>query len=483
MSLASNDLHENRTLSPTDLPGDAGKGNWSELLAPNHASRYLCRYFFLALLMLYILSFQPGVLDPWVLHWILSVGSIYALLLALAWGMGRRRPASDFWYLIVLLLDMAALGLALPYDPTPACPAMIAMLLMVFDNGFRRESQYYLFGYIAATLVGVTVCVFRDYMYGSAMSIPTAWTLAFVLFSCGYGFFLFKALMALRRRLDAVYQLADASDDYIFALNGSDMRMHDLNQSARQRVGPGASLLEMFDIKPGQAEQFVKEALGKGQTVREWALRGDGDQMVELKARVFPGNQRLACTGRDVSFHHERAERLLEQSRSDALTGLPNRRSLDRKLFTEWRRMLRAKKPLAVLMIDIDWFKNYNDALGHQAGDLCLQRIASLLRNNMLRAGDYVARYGGEEFTMIAPNCDQKGLETIAQRLINLVSAERIENPASPLGYVTISIGAAAVIPLPDLESRTLLASADQALYQAKEFGRNRLVLAKTLAG
>ncbi|CAI8772777.1 GGDEF domain-containing protein [Pseudomonas sp. IT-347P] len=160
----------------------------------------------------------------------------------------------------------------------------------------------------------------------------------------------------------------------------------------------------------------------------------------------------------------------------DALTGLANRRCFDETLATEARRAQRDGTSLALLMIDIDYFKRFNDAFGHVAGDACLQAVGHVLDECVRRPSDLVARYGGEEFAVIMPDTDIDGAAVVAQLMIERLQQTNIAHPTSPLARVSLSIGIAAARG-PCLEPvNALIESADQALYQAKTAGRNRLM-------
>lgn len=167
--------------------------------------------------------------------------------------------------------------------------------------------------------------------------------------------------------------------------------------------------------------------------------------------------------------------RLLQQLLStDSLTGISNRRHFDYALADEWRRCARAGTPLSLLMIDVDHFKAYNDRLGHMQGDDCLRRVAALLTGASRRAGDLVARYGGEEFVCLLPNAGRQGAALVAERLRQDVERACILHPASPLGYLTVSIGVATAMP-PAGTPAALVDLADRLLYVAKTQGRNRV--------
>ncbi|PPD31766.1 MAG: diguanylate cyclase response regulator [Methylomonas sp.] len=160
----------------------------------------------------------------------------------------------------------------------------------------------------------------------------------------------------------------------------------------------------------------------------------------------------------------------------DGLTGIPNRRRFDQTLEIEWKRAFRAQLPLGLIMLDVDFFKAYNDHHGHGAGDICLKQVASLLTASASRSADLAARYGGEEFVMLIPETQIDGVHSIAERLCQRIESEQIPHAVSSVSaWITVSIGYAAVIPLPDQPSSILLDEADKMLYQAKHAGRNRV--------
>ncbi|MET0321848.1 MAG: diguanylate cyclase [Duganella sp.] len=181
-------------------------------------------------------------------------------------------------------------------------------------------------------------------------------------------------------------------------------------------------------------------------------------------------------TLRDVT-DEKRAQVALEQlATRDGLTGLANRRCFDDTLQGEWQRALRQQQPLSLLMVDVDNFKQYNDAYGHLGGDECLQRIAKAVANEM-RTNDLVARYGGEEFAVILPNQSLKGAAIVAERIRCRVEQLHLPNLGSQPHVVTVSIGAATALASPDTDPSQLVAIADSALYRAKHMGRNRISL------
>lgn len=165
--------------------------------------------------------------------------------------------------------------------------------------------------------------------------------------------------------------------------------------------------------------------------------------------------------------------RLGELSMTDSLTGLGNRRHFDDGLLAEWVRARRAGKPLALLIADVDYFKLYNDCYGHQAGDDCLVQVAKVLQGQSRRAADLVARYGGEEFAVIASDTQGEGALKLGEALCRAVAGLALPHAHSPHGIVTLSIGAAVVMPGEEMEPSALIRLADAALYRAKNEGRN----------
>jgi diguanylate cyclase (GGDEF)-like protein len=163
-------------------------------------------------------------------------------------------------------------------------------------------------------------------------------------------------------------------------------------------------------------------------------------------------------------------------SATDGLTGIANRRRFDEFFEHEWRRCMREQLPLSLVLMDIDFFKEFNDHYGHLEGDDCLRHVADALVFVVKRPGDLVARYGGEEFTCVLPNTDAKGAETVAykvrERMDDIGIPHRFSTAAD---HVTLSFGVAAMIPQKDQISSDLLKLADDLLYAAKHNGRNQV--------
>jgi diguanylate cyclase (GGDEF)-like protein len=172
----------------------------------------------------------------------------------------------------------------------------------------------------------------------------------------------------------------------------------------------------------------------------------------------------------------EEANRRLEHlSLTDALTGVANRRRFNEAIDAEWQRAMRIQSPIGLAMIDVDFFKRYNDNYGHQGGDACLRLVAGALRLGRRGGSDLVARYGGEEFALLLPNTGLESTFVVANRVRAAVEALAAPHEKSSYGIVTISIGIAAIVPTLGSTAAEFMAEADAALYQAKQRGRNRV--------
>ncbi|MGC5326912.1 sensor domain-containing diguanylate cyclase [Brevibacillus sp. SYSU BS000544] len=173
----------------------------------------------------------------------------------------------------------------------------------------------------------------------------------------------------------------------------------------------------------------------------------------------------------------QEANELLQQlSTIDGLTGVSNRRTFDEKITIEWNRSLRHSSPLSLIMMDIDFFKAYNDTYGHQGGDECLKIVASTIKNSVERSADIVCRYGGEEFVAILPDTDEPGAKQVAENIRAAIEALEIPHIGSKIAsYVTLSLGTATMVPIINAQPSDLVEAADKALYHAKQRGRNQV--------
>jgi len=161
----------------------------------------------------------------------------------------------------------------------------------------------------------------------------------------------------------------------------------------------------------------------------------------------------------------------------DGLTGVANRRQFEQVLPVSWSQCAREKQPLTIILLDIDFFKHFNDTYGHTEGDVCLRLVAQKIHDTVNRPYDLVARFGGEEFICILPNTDLIGGTYVAQQIVDSIVSLKIPHINSPISaFVTISAGVSSAVPEYDMSSKTLIEEADQQLYIAKDRGRNRVL-------
>lgn len=244
------------------------------------------------------------------------------------------------------------------------------------------------------------------------------------------------------------------------------------------------------EVPAGQEEAWIRQRLTTRCTSSEPLLRRlpDGDWIHVHEARTASGY--LMVTRLDVttllenSLALERANsQLARLSTTDGLTGVANRRLFDRTLVQEWLRSARSHQPLSLLMIDIDYFKRYNDHYGHLAGDACLRQVAEVLQACAQRSGELVARYGGEEFALLLPGADEQAARVVAQRCMDQLRQAQIPHAASAVSsWLTLSIGMATLAALPDQSAEVLVKAADDALYRMKAAGRARFELTAPVA-
>lgn len=205
---------------------------------------------------------------------------------------------------------------------------------------------------------------------------------------------------------------------------------------------------------------------------------GDANTCIDLTiTRIFSEQTAFVALLHDISSHKRSHEELQRIASTDPLTSISNRRHLDAFLSQEWKRGQRSTAPLSLAIFDVDHFKHYNDSLGHQAGDRCLQQVAMTLKSVARRPTDLTARFGGEEFVIVFVDTNAQAAAKLAEDACRAVEALGWAHPSSTTSsVVTISCGVATLVPSAGIELDSLLAAADAALYRAKEKGRNQVV-------
>lgn len=206
---------------------------------------------------------------------------------------------------------------------------------------------------------------------------------------------------------------------------------------------------------------------------------GNGYIVETKERRLFLQSHLLVLEKRQLN---RLSERMVQVAREDGLTGLANRRHFSDSFLLEWERGRRERLPMALIFVDIDHFKAFNDTYGHLEGDRALVAVASAMKPLARRPGDLAARYGGEEFVLLMPNTPLEGATEVARELLVAVDALNIAHRASSVEpYVTVSIGVASILPDVHLAPTQLLDAADAALYEAKEAGRHQVVVSRGL--
>lgn len=233
------------------------------------------------------------------------------------------------------------------------------------------------------------------------------------------------------------------------------------------------SYIRHFKNKVGQGINlpvlYVTDSYSSEEEIQAFTL--GADDYIRLDSGIS-----AICARMNRMLAQSRIVQVLHQHASvDGLTGIINKREFKNSLYKEWRNSCRQKLNLSMIMIDIDYFKKYNDSQGHCAGDEVLRKVSKTLGLNLYRAKDILARFGGEEFVILLPETDSSGLEFVCQQLRHNVENQEIDHPESDVSqYITISIGGCYSKPHPDQSALKLMELADEALYEAKGRGRNQ---------
>ncbi len=243
----------------------------------------------------------------------------------------------------------------------------------------------------------------------------------------------------------------------------------------REKQPSDEDLLQMMAAIGSQLGQFVKRKYAEKELQEaEASIRFLYEQEKQQSEKLAQQNVALEQAKLELESANQALHRLASV---DGLTQIANRRRFDQALQSEWQRMGREKKPLSLILVDLDFFKLYNDCYGHQGGDECLKKVAEILDRNAHRGGDLAARYGGEEFAVILSGTDARGAMRVAESIRSDLKAMAIPHEASKISEsVTASMGAASAVPAAELSVEWLIGEADRALYRAKLEGRDRIV-------
>jgi diguanylate cyclase (GGDEF)-like protein/PAS domain S-box-containing protein len=302
-----------------------------------------------------------------------------------------------------------------------------------------------------------------------------------------------EAEQSARAVADEFRMLAESASDIIMRL-GTDGTCRYVSPAARDVLG-----YEPHDLVGDQLETHAHpddrtvladalRHLGEGAnqlnaTYR--CLRKTGEEVwmdIRMSLLTDPRTgapREIIATARDVSWQQQYEQELTLLAGTDGLTGVPNRRMFDETFDAEWRRAVRTSGRLALIMIDVDFFKLYNDHYGHIGGDAVLRAVAECIGGTIKRGGDFLARYGGEEFAVLLPGTTTEGARYIAEQIGRALNARSLPHEKSPKGAVTVSAGVASVVVKPGMMPSLLVQAADLALYEAKRRGRDQVVAAE----
>lgn len=238
---------------------------------------------------------------------------------------------------------------------------------------------------------------------------------------------------------------------------------------------PGERVSASFPGLPSLFKDYC-QVIHDDQTLHKEIAETIQDRKVHLDINATKYSDGLVVSFRDITEVAELRAQFKAQENIDGLTGVMNRRAFETTLDREWRHCLRSKKPLSLVICDLDYFRRYNDRSGPQRGDDCLKQVAHLLSESALRPRDFVARYGGEEFVLVLAETPSEGAQTVAEAFRKKLADLKISHSTSPLGdHLTASLGIVTITPNSESSPKVLIDSAEACLLRAKEQGRDRI--------
>ena len=331
--------------------------------------------------------------------------------------------------------------------------------------GLRGEINNFILIVVAATTLSASWSMFAEGLFQFQQRIPPRRLIWLPVFLISIAFFLFRDNDSVRISVGSAIYCAQTLLILIV-----------LNQGRRSTLGRGQYFIAvgLAPVIPAFAFRGFLAATGQVEKV----LMSASNEVQALSYLISIVSTILVVIGMLIMSKERSEERSRLLAVQDQLTGLANRRRIDDTLSKEWARASRHDRPLALVMLDVDFFKKYNDHYGHQAGDECLKVVANTLQGSVQRASDLAARYGGEEFLLILPDTDAATAQRLAEQVCTSVAVFKIPHEQSPLRVVTISAGIAVLTGNTYKDISGLLKAADMALYQAKQNGRNQAQLA-----
>ena len=354
-----------------------------------------------------------------------------------------------------------------------------------------------LYGGLSAGLAATGLSVLLNFYWiqQGSMSFTESLAMSVFMLSCIMISGIAEAMQRAQTRARQLAAIVESSDDAIIGKT-LDGKIASWNSGAERLYGYtkeeviGRSSSFLLPTDNYDDSYMLLEKIAGGERVDHYEtvrMKKDGT-LIDVSLTMSPikyANGRITGASvitRDIT-DRKKTEKLLQQlSTTDGLTGIANRRAFDDFLDEEWRRALRNEYQISIMMIDVDFFKKYNDTYGHLKGDECLKSVAAILKSAARRPGDMAARFGGEEFVAVLSMSDTKHAVSIAEKIRIEVEALKIPHEKSKIsGYLTVSIGVVSVKPQLDMSPVELIKYADEALYKAKKEGRNRVVFKELL--